>query len=290
MSARVLLVSCARLPRGDGDEHAVPAALAAVGRGADWVVWDDESVDFAGAELVVLRSTWDYSARREEFLAWCASVPALRNPVDTVRWNTDKRYLTDLAGAGVAIVPTELVAPGVRPSWPEVPFVLKPAVGMGSIGAGRFAPDSVEEAARHLGELHRAGQTALLQPYQSTVDTEGETALVFLGGVYSHAFTKGPMLTGAETDGSGLFVAEQLGATQPDPASRALAEDVMDAAAGLLGLARHELLYARVDVLRADDGSAVLLELELTEPSLGFGQADPGAPLRFASAIRASLR
>ena len=76
---------------------------------------------------------------------------------------------------------------------------------------------------------------------------------------------------------------------EPDPALRRVAEDVMDAAAELLGLRRCDLLYARVDLVRRDDGAPLVLELEVTEPSLGFGHADPGAPLRFASAVRAAL-
>jgi hypothetical protein len=113
---------------------------------------------------------------------------------------------------------------------------------------------------------------------------------VFLGGVYSHAFVKGPMLTaGAATDASGLFVTERLRPAQPDHAQRVLAEDTLDAAADLLGLDRADLLYARVDVVRAEDGRPAVLELEMAEPSLGFRQADPGAPLRFASAARSLL-
>lgn len=289
MSAKAVLLTCARLPTGDSDEHAVPAALRELGMDAEWVVWDDPGFDPAAADIVIIRSTWDYSARLAEFVDWCAGVPSLRNSADVVRWNTDKRYLLDLAAAGVSIVPTELVAPGQRPRWPEAEFVLKPAVGVGSIGAGRFGGDTHAEAARHLAELHEHGQTVLLQPYQRAVDTEGETALVFFGGVYSHAFTKAAMLTGAETDGSGLFVSERLGVAEPDAGFRALAEDALDAATARLGIGRADLLYARVDVLRADDGGPAVLELELTEPSLGFAYADAAAPLRFASAVRSRL-
>ena len=289
MSARALLLTCARLPEGDGDERDVPAALADVGLEAEWAAWDDPAVDFAAADIVILRSTWDYSQRRAEFLERCRTIPALCNGAGVVRWNTDKCYLSDLAAAGLRIVPTELVAPGTIPNWPDVDFVLKPAVGVGSIGAGRFTPGTVPAAVRHLAELHGAGQTVLLQPYQSAVDTEGETALVFFGGLYSHAFTKAAMLTGAEADASGLFVTERLGAAVPDASMRALAEDALDTASELLGIRRTDLLYARVDVLRADDGAPALLELELTEPSLGFGHADRGAPLRFASAVRSRL-
>jgi glutathione synthase/RimK-type ligase-like ATP-grasp enzyme len=167
--------------------------------------------------------------------------------------------------------------------------VVKPAVGAGSKGAARFAAGETDAASAHLASLHETGRTALLQPYQSHVDTEGETAVVFFGGVYSHAFTRGAKLRGSDVDGSGLFVSEELGRTEPEPAYRAIAEDALDAATSLLGILRAELLYARVDLVRGEDGKPVLLELELTEPSLGFRVADPGAPLRFASAVRQQL-
>jgi hypothetical protein len=289
VSPRAILVGCASLPEGDGDEHAVPGALAELGVRAQWAAWDDPGTDFAAADLVVLRAPWDYPQRRDEFLTWCDSVPALRNPARVVRWNTDKAYLVELAAAGIRIVPTELVAAGDTPRWPRVEFVLKPAVGVGSIGAARFAAGAHETASAHLASLHAAGFTALLQPYQSHVDTEGETALVFLGGVYSHAFTKGAMLTGSDVDGTGLYVGERLAVAEPEAAYRALAEDVLDAAAVATGIHREELLYARVDLLRRDDGAPALLELELAEPSLGFRHADAGAPLRFASAVRRLL-
>lgn len=286
MTSRILFAGCATLPEGDGDETAVPAELAALDVDVAWAAWDAPDVDFAAADLVVLRATWDYAQRRGEFLDWCASLPNLRNPVAVARWNTDKRYLADLAAAGVATVPTALVEPGVQASWPAGEFVVKPAVGAGSRGAARFAVDEHAHAEKHLAELHDSGHTALVQPYQSHVDSEGETALVFFGGEYSHAFTKGAMLTGSELDGSGLYVSERLGVTRPEASAYALAGSALDAAASLLGIERADLLYARVDVVRMADGSFAVLELELTEPSLGFGHADPGAPARFARSVR----
>ncbi|KAA2261758.1 hypothetical protein F0L68_15185 [Solihabitans fulvus] len=288
---RVLLVGCAHLPTGDGDDAMMPAALAELGVAAEWAVWDDGSVDFAAADLVVLRAPWDYPERRTEFLDWCESVPALVNAAPAVRWNTDKAYLVELADKGVPVVPTELVAPGEPAAWPAGEFVVKPAVGAGSQDVKRFTPDRLDEAAEHVALLHATGRTAVVQPYQAAVGEEGETALVFVAGAYTHAFVKGPMLRpGAVIDNSGLYIAEQL-RPEPEPAAdrRRLAEDTLDAACGVLGIRRTDLLYARVDVLQGADGRPLLLELEIAEPSLGFRQTDAAAPLRFASAIRAFL-
>lgn len=287
--ARVLLASCAQLPRSGSDEDDLPDVLAEIGVTATWAPWDDPAAPFGEADLVVLRSTWDYPLRRAEFLGWCDSVPALVNPAGVARWNTDKTYLAELAERGVPVVPTELIRPGepLRSPWPDVDFVLKPSVGASSRGAARFAPGELDSAAAHLAGLHADGQIVVVQPYQRSVDREGETALVFFGGAYSHAFVKGAMLP--DPAAPGTATGERFG-VRPDPALRRAAEDAMDAAAALHGLRRADLLYARIDVVRGEDGSPLLLELELTEPSLGFAQADPGAKPRFASAVRAALR
>ncbi|MBW4720922.1 ATP-grasp domain-containing protein [Saccharothrix obliqua] len=283
MDVKVFLATCASLPAGDGDDRALADALNDVGIDARWAVWGSDEA----ADLVVLRSTWDYTDRLGEFLDWCSSVPALANPADVVRWNTDKSYLVELAQVGVPVVPTTLATPGFT-DWPDGDFVVKPTVGAGSRGALRVAAGDVDVAAHHLESL---GGPALVQPYQSTVDRVGETALVFLGGQYSHAFTKAAMLTpDAAYDESGLYIVERLAGASPTGPQRRTAEDVLDAAAGLLGLRRTDFLYARVDLLAAADGSPLLLELELVEPALGFRQTDAAAPMRFASAVRNALR
>jgi hypothetical protein len=282
---KVVLASCAKLPTGDGDDDALAEALSDVGVHAEWAPWD--TVDGADADLVVLRTTWDYPERLTEFLDWCDSVPNLANPASVVRWNLDKVYLAALADAGVPVVPTAVLLPGGRPVWPEGEFVVKPTVGAGSRGALRVAVGDFAAARAHVTAL---GVPVLVQPYQATVDAHGETAMVFFGGRYSHAFTKSAMLTDeAELDPSGHFIVERLAPTLPDAAHRRVAEDVLDAAAGQLDLRRSDLLYARVDLVTGAEGSPVLMEVELSEPSLGFRQTDRTAPWRFASAVRAAL-
>lgn len=285
MSRTAILVSCTELPNGDGDDDAVVPALSSLGFSVSWAPWDS-SASFSDADAVILRATWDYPSRRSEFLSWCDSVPSLLNSAAVVRWNTDKSYLVELLDAGLAVVPTALVSPGDTARFPSTDFVVKPSVGAGSRGAARFAAGA--DASAHVASLHAEGHTALIQPYQSSVDTSGELALVYLGGIYSHAFSKSAML-GSTMDSSGLYLSEKLAAAEPSAAEIALAEDVLDAASALLGILRAELLYARVDLVRGADGKPLLLELELTEPSLGFRQTDPGAAMRFASAVRQQL-
>lgn len=101
MTARVVLVTCAQLPDLDTDTRILAASLSSHGMSVVPAVWDDPAVDWDEVDLAVVRSCWDYCARRCEFLAWAARVPRLANPADVLSWNTDKRYLVDLATAGV---------------------------------------------------------------------------------------------------------------------------------------------------------------------------------------------
>jgi len=275
---KVVLVSCDGLPEGDGDEEALVAALVRDGVDVSWQPWGG-AVD---ADLVVLRATWDYPDRLDAFLTWCAGVPELANPASVVRWNIDKSYMAELAARGVAVVPTAVVRPGETPVFPDGEFVVKPAVGAGSRGAGRFT----DHAAAH-AHLDAIGVKALVQPYQSSVDANGETALVFFAGEYSHSFHKGPMLAqGLAEAESGLYVEERLSSIEPSAAQVALANQVLDVAAELLSLQRKDFLYARVDVVEGPGGEPLLLELELTEPSLGFKLTTAEAASRFSKAIQ----
>lgn len=278
---RVVLASCAALPRGDGDEDALVDVLRREGVDVVWQPWGED----VHADLVVLRATWDYTDRLDEFLAWCDRVPALANPVAVVRWNTDKSYLVELAARGVAVVPTAVVEPGSEPAFPDGEFVVKPAIGAGSRGAARFTDHAAARA--HFEAL---GVKALVQPYQSSVDAHGETALVFFAGEYSHSFHKGPMLAqGLAESESGLYVEEELRGIEPKPAQISLANQVLDVAADLLSLGRKDFLYARVDVVEGPDGEPLLLELELTEPTLGFKHTGEEAASRLSAAIQAAI-
>ena len=282
----VLLATCAELPDGDEDGAILLDALAARGVTARWAAWTDPEIDWT-AGLVVLRSTWDYTTDRDAFLGWVSSLPAVANDAAVVRWNTDKVYLDELAGAGVPTVPTTLAPPGTDVQFPDgVEFVVKPSVGAGSRGVGRFTADRAHAAEQHVAQLHAAGRTALVQPYLDAVDAAGETALVYLDGVFSHAVRKGPMLPDGvahPVQGWELYVEERITARRPDAAE-------LDVGAATLAAVRDRFgadqLYARVDLLPGPAGP-VVVELELTEPSLflqyGPDGADPAA--MFAAAI-----
>jgi hypothetical protein len=289
----VMLASCAAYPRGHIDDVAVVAPLAELGVAATFAVWDDPAVDWGASDLVVLRSTWDYPPRRDRFLAWADDLPHLLNPVDAVRWSSDKRYVRDLVAGGAPCVPTTFVEPGAPAEELDAAIravaataariVVKPSVGAGSFDAGRFESAdgaSVELAIKHAGSLVETGRAAMIQPYFDAIDTVGETALIYIEGELSHAIRKEPLLGGGIAAFDGLFAEERVAPKTPSAAERDAAQAVLAAAP----IGPGELLYARVDLLAGPDGEPRLLELELVEPSL-FMDGTPGAAERFAAAI-----
>ncbi|WP_433324930.1 ATP-grasp domain-containing protein [Spirillospora sp. CA-294931] len=277
----VAFATFAAMPEGNAELPLLREALRS-GFGIESAVtrWDDPLADWSAHELVVIRSTWDYTTRLEEFLGWARAVPRLANPVDVVRWNTDKRYLRDLAEAGVPVVPT-LWDPADLPSrWPDL--VIKPAVSAGARGTARWGPSQRERARAHLRELLGDGETVMVQPYLTGIDTEGETALLFFDGEFSHAARKGPILA------EGTGVAEEPRGGDMSPATAA--PEQLAVARRALAAVPHgaDLLYARVDLVPGPDGTPVVLELELTEPDLFLDHA-PGSADRFARAIAARV-
>ena len=281
---RVALATCAELPEGDPDDAALVAALGAEGFDVSWRVWDDPGVDWGAFDAVVVRSTWDYQERRDEFLGWASRVPSLCNPAEIVGWNTDKRYLAELGSSGIPVVETTFVDPGEEA--PELPedgeLVVKPSVSAGSRDTARFAMHEPAErlaALALLRSIHASGRTAMLQPYLPGVDAEGETALVYFDGAFSHSIRKGPLLSPGAGPTEDLFAEETIEPRTPTEAELDLGERVL----AMLETRFGTPVYARVDLAPAN-GGPVVLEVELTEPSLFFRHAD-GAAGRFVAAL-----
>lgn len=273
-------------PSKDRDLPALVAALRAAGADAVAVAWDEGGVDWGGFDLVVVRSTWDYSWRAEEFLAWvdaCGALTRVVNPPEVIRWNADKRYLGDLAAAGVPTVPTRYVAPGETAELPgDREYVVKPASGAGARFAARYTPGEHATAVRHLARMHDEGLTAMIQPYLADIDVTGERALQFFGGRLLHASRKRAVLAPGTAYDADKVAHPDLEVWQPSDAELAVAEKALAAVPG-----GRELLYARVDLVDGADGQPVVMELELVEPNL-FLFLHPGSVPRVADAILAA--
>ena len=237
-------------------------------------------------DLVTPLVAWGYHNAPDDFRAALKALPGrLLNPADIVGWNVDKRYLKDLAEAGVRIIPTVFVD-RVTPealAAAQADFgdalVLKPVFSAGAKNtlvwrAGEtVAFDALE------GKAGPPQDEAMIQPFMPAIQSEGEWSLLYCGGAFSHAVLKTPK--------AGDFRSQpdydaRLRVEVPPEAARALA----DAAIDYVG--RDRLLYARADMVRHEDGGFCLMELELIEPDL-YLTYDPEALMRFKDAMETAL-
>ena len=293
MKTLALVTSTASLPI-DYDMPLLLDACESIGIQTQICDWEDNTIDWSRFDGVLLRSPWNYVERLDTFLSWCARIESLTrlfNPLAVAQWSLDKRYLADLAAKGVPTVSTTFIDPGANPhtvtnvffaSHPEAKaIVVKPAIGAYSKNVRRFARSRASAAADYVAQLLNEGHRVLMQPYLASIDFDGETNLAYFDGQYSHAIRKDAMLM---ADGTVHAPTQDLRAPRDaDRAERAVADAALAAAAAHLGLSRP-LLYARVDLIRSNDGRPVVLELEICEPSLNLPFAQ-GSALRFAQAV-----
>ena len=276
MSRRVAIATCEDL-YVDPDTPLLLEVLTSLGIEHELLAWDDPNASWDRFDATVIRSTWDYAPRRDEFLEWATNVPNIYNSFDLVAWNTDKHYLRSLQQAGINVIPSTFADVGIDPIFPTGNFVVKPTVGAGSLDAERYGSGDHARAHAHVRSLHATGRDVIIQPYVTSIDEEGELALVFIDGAFSHAMRKGAMLNAVENDRSQLFRAEQMSLAAASPETLQFAREVLDAGDA------SSALYARVDLCRLEDSWAVM-ELELTEPSL-FLTYHPEAATELARAI-----
>lgn len=274
----VLLATCADFAEGEPAHEALDAALLERGISARWACWDDPSVDWAAARLVAVRSTWDYETRLPEFLAWVEGLGvAVLNGAAAFRWNTDKRYLVELA-AHVPTVPTVVAetAGDVRSALVarREPAIVKPTVAAGGRGLSIVAPGGAWDADDR--------GPWIVQPLVESIRTRGEQSVFVLGG---RAVSQVHKLPAADE----VRVHEFRGGTSApvslDPALADLAERTASAAASLTGA---DLAYVRVDVLH-HAGEWCVSEVELTEPGL-YLDVVPANGAAFAEVVADLLR
>ena len=256
---RAWLATCAALPSGEPGAAALDAALEARGIEAAWVRWDDPDVDWDAADVVAVRSTWDYTERPAEFLAWAHRLDPSRllNGADVFDWNHDKRYLMDLDD--LPSVPTAWVTSaqelvGVVDGLGTA--VVKPAVGAGGeglvvLGAGLGEQDAA---------THVAGGPVVVQPLVESVHTQGEVSVHVLGGEVVQRFDKhpGPGDVRVNEEHGGTVQAAAIGDVAP------LVREAYDLLTRRFG---RTMDYLRVDLLHRE-GRWVVSELELIEPGL----------------------
>lgn len=243
--------------------------------------WTDVG-DLGGVDLVLPLVAWGYHLDPPRWHALLdrlerERVPTL-NPIALLRWNSDKSYLTELTAAGIATVPTRLVealdeaalAEGRADFGPEL--VVKPPVSAGADGTHRIGPgDGIPDDAR--------SKPMLIQPFLSAVADEGEYSVLLFGGDYSHAVVKRPKA------GDYRVQLHHGGSDEPCDAP----VGAIDLAIAALAAAPAAAAYARVDLIRLNDGTLAVIEMELIEPALWLDHA-PDRGLSFARAILKAAR
>jgi glutathione synthase/RimK-type ligase-like ATP-grasp enzyme len=246
--------------------------------------WTDHVEDASGLEgheLILPVIAWGYHRDHARWLKACATWATaglpIANPASVLGWNSDKTYLARLADKGVPLPPTRW-SDGVTQAQVEAVFaetgapvlIVKPTVSAGAFRTLRLTPG------QPLTEAPEG--PAMIQPYLKSIETEGETSLLFFGGRFSHAVNKRPVPGDfrIQIQFGGLYAT-----VTPDAAAFALAEQVLAAV-------EEPLLYARIDMARDDAGAWVLMEAELIEPDF-YLDHDPANGAGFAQAVRNRL-
>ncbi len=243
--------------------------------------WSDPG-DLAAFDLVMPLVAWGYHHDQPRWHGLLDKLerdgPYTLNPVPLLRWNSDKRYLTELGERGIRTIPTRLVEAlddtnleEARAAFGER-LVIKPPVSAAADGTYLLGPADPIPAAV-------IGRSMMVQPFLPSVAEEGEYSCMLFGGRFSHAIVKRPRA-------GDYRVQPHLGGTEVpcDPPSGAI--ELSEAA---LGAAPAEACYARVDMIRDSDGELAIIELELIEPSLWLEHsADRGES--FVAAIRGACK
>ncbi len=299
MTGRIAFVTYGEQSELTADDALAAARLvASAGVSVEAIPWDRADVRWNDFAAVVLRSTWDYHRRPEEFRRWLTMLESAQalvfNPTRLLRWNMEKTYLRELEAAGIAVVPTVWLPPGAKVDLPRLlggkqweRAVIKPVISASADETWmirRSEASTPEEKERLERLLARAG--VMIQPFVEEIVTLGEWSMIFFNGEYSHAIVKRPA--------AGDFrVQAQYGASRRSVrAHRHLIKEaraIIDAAVSLTG--EPLPLYARVDgVISGTTERFLLMELELIEPELVFASSPNEAPKRFARALAEQMR
>ena len=288
---KIALAGCSIPYEGVETERPFWDALTARGVSFEKPDWEDPQVDWGGFAAVVVRTTWTYHHAPDRFLRWAERVAQqtrLYNDLEVLRWNSEKSYLADLAGAGVPVAPTIWFGQGERvdlsarlqaEGWQR--GFLKPVVGAVASDTHRFdvGAESLAQAQSFLDDRLRQ-RSMMLQPYCARVETEGEVSVILFDGEPAHAVRKLPVA-------GDYRVQDEHGAS----------DHAMELDQGLVEVARQALavvpgqgspLYARADFLFDDDQQPVINELELLEPMLFFHHRKASA-VDFVDALLARL-
>ncbi|OGS15350.1 MAG: hypothetical protein A2234_01290 [Elusimicrobia bacterium RIFOXYA2_FULL_58_8] len=262
------------------DEAGIASVFAGAGMEIHVKVWDETDWEFYAN--ILIRTPWDYALKRFLFLEKLARAARqgcnIIHCEKIVKWNIDKAYLVELAGAGHKVVPTYVennFTPGLLVKYFEKhgTLVLKPRIGAG--GRDTFKVSGEDDLSKTSA---LSGSSVLVQPFVPEIETFGEHSFIFFGEEFSHAVLKKAR--------PGEFRVQGLHGGTVEAYFPPKAE--IDEAAALLKSVNLDTVYARVDAVRLKTGFH-LMELEILEPELFF-RFCPEGMVRFAQAVRKRLK
>lgn len=237
------------------------------GKGLDVVptIWNDETVDWSKFDVAIIKSPWDYHNHLNEFLGWLDTLEKLGvkvlNPVEVIKWNSDKHYLKDIADKGLSVIPSEYLEKNSTFNnhffeyFSAEKLVVKPCVSAGAQNTITVSRDNLEERSKEIEQLLK-DQDYMVQPFVKEIE-HGEWSFLFFNGKYSHCSLKTPK--------KGDFrVQHYHGGSISYPVPDSLH---IEQAGSYLKSLSQSTLYARVDGVLIND-SFHLMELELIEPYL----------------------
>lgn len=272
------------LRRSDAFEHdymmdALRPPFTVLGMEIQDVDWADDELDWASFDAALIGTTWDYWDQPEHFLATLEKIENqthLFNSSATVRWNSDKRYLKELAAKGARTIPTlwidKVGANEFAAAFGELgsdDLVFKRQIGAGADGQFRLSPSDKLPAMPH---------PMMVQPFLSKIQEEGEYSFIFIDGTFSHALLK-------QAKSGDYRIQSSYGGweTKVSPTAEDLAQ-----AQAILQLMDETSFYARVDMIRGEDEKLLLMELELIEPYL-YPKEGPELGSIMADALKGRL-
>ncbi len=247
------------------------------------ISWSKEYFDWSKTKVTLIRSTWDYHHRAVEwnsFLSNFSGKNKLINHEKLIRWNMDKHYLGDLEKLGITIPETVFIEEGNQNSliehyqnsgWPEI--ILKPCFSATARHTYRVNSNNVKSINATFQRLIQ-NESLMIQPFLHSIMDEGEISLVIIGGEFTHATIK-------RAKPGDFRVQDDFGGTadlyQPSM-------DEIEFAKRVVSKCDPQPAYARVDLVKDNNGQLALIELELIEPELWF-RLFPEAAEVFASVL-----
>lgn len=266
------------------EDGLVRSALEKQGLSVERKSWSDPEFDWSEASAILFRTNWDYFDRFVEFYGWVQQVSVntqFINSIDILNWNIDKHYLGDLGKKGVPIIPTRFIPRQSLLSLSELHdltgwshTVVKPAIGGAARHTFQITSKNLNEVEKHLKPLMEQ-EDFMLQPFQYSIPDEGEVSLMIFGGVYSHAVLK-------KAKPGDFRVQDDFGGTvHPYSASK----DEIELGLQAVNTCPEKPAYARVDIMKDNDGNLAVSELELIEPELWFRNKPESANLMAKAVI-----